>query len=229
MGYNLRSSSIKKTKEESNQPLHVNENRRNSRRVSFSEEVNTKFIEAKSDLSSKECEDIWYNNGEFTKFKIENHKDASAARSNESQSYKNLLKAYRAAESNNESSVITSLQKWLDSSEQSENFRGIEDMCNKEFLNLRQGDQHFAIWVVLQTQKENREAMKVQRRRSSCSEDEDKLRKVSEKVTMKSRKFAQAMGTVDSMEVTGIRPKSNSIVKRLSNTIRGKKTVTPVS
>jgi len=101
-------------------------------------------------------------------------------------------------------------------------------MCNKEFLNLRQGDQHFAIWVILQTQKENREAMKVQRRRSSCSEDEEKLRKVSEKVTMKSRKFAQAMGTVDSMEVTGIRPKSNSIVKRFSNTIRGKKkTVTP--
>merc|ERR1711948_128080 len=169
-------------------------------------------IEAKSDLSSKECEDVWYNNDEFKKFKIENHKDASAARSNESQPYKNLLKAYRAA----------------DSTEQSENYRGIEDICNKEFLNLRQGDQHFAIWIVLQTQKENRETMKVQRRRSSCSEDEEKLRKVSEKVTMKSRKFAQAMGTVDSMEVTGIRLKSNSIVKRLSNTIRGKKkTVTP--
>merc|ERR1711862_860585 len=76
--------------------------------------------------------------------------------------------------------------------------------------------------------RKNREAVKIKRRSSSCSEDEDKLRKVSEKVTMKSRKFAQAMGTVDSMEVTGIRPKSNSIVKRLSNSIRGKKkTVTP--
>merc|ERR1712039_129073 len=173
--------------------------------------------------------DIWYNNGEFTKFKIENHKDASAARSNESQPYKNLLKAYRAAESTNESSVINSLKKWIDSSETSGNNRGIEDMCNQEFLNLREGDQHFAIWIVLQTQKENREAVKIKRWSSSCSEDEDKLRKVSEKVTMKSRKFAQAMGTMDSIEVTGIRPKSNSVVKRLSNTIRKKKTVASVA
>lgn len=229
MGYNLRSSLIKRSKEESNKPLHVNENRRRSRRVSFSDEVNTKLIESKSELSSKECEDVWYNNGEFTKFKISNHKDASTARSNESQPYKNLLKAYRAAESTNESSVITSLQKWLDSSDPSESYRGIENMCNQEFRNLRQGDQHYAVWMVLQTQKENRKAVKIKRRSSSCSEDEEKLRKVSEKVTMKSRRFAQAMGTVDSMEVTGIRPKSNSIVKRLSKTIRAKKTVTPVS
>merc|ERR1711862_209083 len=78
--------------------------------------------------------DVWYNNGEFTKFKISNHKDASTARSNESQPYKNLLKAYRAAESTNESSVITSLQKWLDSSDPSESYRGIEDIATKNFL-----------------------------------------------------------------------------------------------
>merc|ERR1712039_1026332 len=202
---------------------------RRSRRVSFSEEVNTKFIEAKSDLSPKKRDDLWYNSVEFKKIQIENHKHAIAARSNESQPYKNLLKAYRAAESTNESSVINSLNKWFDSSDTSGNNRGIEDMCNQEFLNLRQGDQHFAIWIVLQTQKENREAVKIKRRSSSCSEDEDKLKKVSEKVTMKSRKFAQAMGTVDSMEVTGIRPKSNSVVKRLSNTIRKKKTVASVA
>merc|ERR1712039_845924 len=111
--------------------------------------------EAKSNLSPKERDDLWYNSVEFKKIQIENHKHASAARSNESQPYKNLLKAYRAAESTNESSVINSLKKWFYSSDTLGNNRGIEDMCNQEFLNLREGYQHFAIWIVLKTQNEN--------------------------------------------------------------------------
>jgi len=101
--------------------------------------------------------------------------------------------------------------------------RGIENMCNDKLSEKTNRDQRRTIKAVLdflQHKNLNNEKHK----------DSEMLRKLYEKESQKSKVFASALATVDSIEINGkLRPKSTSFAKRLSNVIRAKKSIIPVS
>ena len=102
--------------------------------------------------------------------------------------------------------------------------RGLETMCNYECNDERESDRRKAIRAVLISQEDSYGNDK-----DAIAED---IRIASENATLASRQFSSVLGMVDAMQANGnmnIRPKSTSIIKRLSDIIRPKKTVIPVA
>ena len=193
-----------------------------TKKLRFADEKKISVIEHMHYLDEQNVKNLWYNEKDYRKFRIDSHIISSSVRQNGNSLDKYLLKAYRAVEKGNAESCVTSLMKWVASLDPNITCRGFENMCNYEFSDKINRDHRKTIKTVLAyAQHKNLNNEK--------NIDSEMLRNISEKESQKSKDFALAIATVDSIEVNGkLRPKSISFVKRLSNVMRAKKAVIPV-
>ena len=192
---------------------------KSTKKVRFAENK-IAFTSSIDQISEQEMKNIWYNEEDYRKFRIDSHIISSSVRSKIKYLDKSLLKGYLAAEKGNMESSVKSLLKWTESLDPSVTCRGIEDMCNNELSQKTYRDQRRVIKMVLVSQHKNVD--------EKCTNSEI-LREISEKESRTSRILASAIAIVDSIQNNGItQPKSISFAKRLSNVIRSKKSIIPI-
>lgn len=201
-----------------NEPTPIHETMP-AKRVRFAETNRISFVEARSEISAQEANDIWYTNEDYNYFRIDCHIVTSPYRQEDANKY--LIKAYRAAERGNVDSSLSLFLKWMEAVDPNTSCRGLENMCNYDYNEKRDNNQRKVIRAVLTSQE------------ISNGKDRDEIaeniKNASENSTLPSRKLSTVLGIVDAIQVNStIRPKSRSFVKRLSGIFRSKKTVIPV-